>query len=186
MNETLKQNRLLMEQGDDRLFTNNLGDKDNGTDLQKNVSIFLVKWIHILMFFSDIKTFPWQGQFVLCSLLMYMNLTVLRFVCQLLLVFICTRMFLGFNCHLFFSGTIHEHGVWIWALQWPNMVAWTNSFIKPSRSYGLVCPTLMDHYPFQSEYIATLVLVHWHIDIAMIPCPSVHRHLKISGIWNSV
>jgi hypothetical protein len=58
MNETLKQNRLLMEQGDDRLFTNNLGDKDNGTDLQKNVSIFLVKWIHILMFFSDIKTFP--------------------------------------------------------------------------------------------------------------------------------
>jgi hypothetical protein len=57
MNETLKQNRLLMEQGDDRLFTNNLGDKDNGTDLQKNVSIFLVKWIHILMFFSDIKTF---------------------------------------------------------------------------------------------------------------------------------
>jgi hypothetical protein len=58
MNETLKQNRLLMEQGGDRLFTNNLGDKDNGTDLQKNVSIFLVKWIHILMFFSDIKTFP--------------------------------------------------------------------------------------------------------------------------------
>jgi hypothetical protein len=58
MNETLKQNRLLMEQGDDRLFTNNLGDKDNGSDLQKNVSIFLVKWIHILMFFSDIKTFP--------------------------------------------------------------------------------------------------------------------------------
>ncbi|XP_061961741.1 serine/threonine-protein kinase EDR1-like isoform X3 [Populus nigra] len=40
MNETLKQNRLLMEQGDDRLFTNNLGDKDNGSDLQKNVSNF--------------------------------------------------------------------------------------------------------------------------------------------------
>jgi len=40
MNETLKQNRLLMEQDDDRLFTNNLGDKDNGSDLQKNVSIF--------------------------------------------------------------------------------------------------------------------------------------------------
>ncbi|KAG6749986.1 hypothetical protein POTOM_047064 [Populus tomentosa] len=40
MNETLKQNRLLMEHGDDRLFTNNLGDKDNGSDLQKNVSNF--------------------------------------------------------------------------------------------------------------------------------------------------
>ncbi|CAK7348141.1 unnamed protein product [Dovyalis caffra] len=36
MNETLKQNRLLREHGDDRLFTNNLDDKDNGSDLQKN------------------------------------------------------------------------------------------------------------------------------------------------------
>ncbi|XP_061968195.1 probable serine/threonine-protein kinase SIS8 isoform X1 [Populus nigra] len=40
MNETLKQNRLLSEHGNDRLFTNNLDDKDNGSDLQKNVSNF--------------------------------------------------------------------------------------------------------------------------------------------------
>ncbi|KAJ6674799.1 MITOGEN ACTIVATED PROTEIN KINASE KINASE KINASE-LIKE PROTEIN-RELATED [Salix viminalis] len=40
MNETLKQNRLLTEHGDDRLFPNPLDDKDNGSDLQKNVSNF--------------------------------------------------------------------------------------------------------------------------------------------------
>ncbi|KAG6787174.1 hypothetical protein POTOM_008808 [Populus tomentosa] len=40
MNETLKQNRLLSEHGNDRLFTNNLDDKDNGSDLQKNLSNF--------------------------------------------------------------------------------------------------------------------------------------------------
>ncbi|KAF9688034.1 hypothetical protein SADUNF_Sadunf02G0155000 [Salix dunnii] len=38
MNETLKQNRLLKEHGNDRLFTNNLDDKDDGSYLQKNVS----------------------------------------------------------------------------------------------------------------------------------------------------
>ncbi|KAF9669439.1 hypothetical protein SADUNF_Sadunf14G0107700 [Salix dunnii] len=36
MSETLKQNRLLTEHGDDRLFPNTLDDKDNGSDLQKN------------------------------------------------------------------------------------------------------------------------------------------------------
>ncbi|XP_058009203.1 probable serine/threonine-protein kinase SIS8 isoform X2 [Hevea brasiliensis] len=40
MNESLKQNRLLREQGDDRSFANSLDDKDNCPDLQKNVSNF--------------------------------------------------------------------------------------------------------------------------------------------------
>ncbi|KAB5569224.1 hypothetical protein DKX38_003017 [Salix brachista] len=40
MNETLKQNCLLREHGNDRLFANNLDDKDDGSDLQKNVSNF--------------------------------------------------------------------------------------------------------------------------------------------------
>lgn len=37
MNESLKQNRILRERGDDRSFANSLDDKDNGPDLQKNV-----------------------------------------------------------------------------------------------------------------------------------------------------
>lgn len=37
MNESLKQNRVLREQGDDRSFANSLDDKDNGPDLQENV-----------------------------------------------------------------------------------------------------------------------------------------------------
>ncbi|KAJ6338202.1 hypothetical protein OIU76_007806 [Salix suchowensis] len=40
MNETLKQNCLSREHGNDRLFANNLDDKDDGSDLQKNVSNF--------------------------------------------------------------------------------------------------------------------------------------------------
>jgi len=48
MNETLKQNRLLSEHGNDRLFTNNLDDKDNGSDLQKNVCFFFL----VLLFLS--------------------------------------------------------------------------------------------------------------------------------------
>ncbi|XP_021593715.1 probable serine/threonine-protein kinase SIS8 isoform X4 [Manihot esculenta] len=40
MNESLKQNRVLREQGDDRSFANSLDDKDNGPDLQENASNF--------------------------------------------------------------------------------------------------------------------------------------------------
>ncbi|XP_065851195.1 serine/threonine-protein kinase EDR1-like isoform X2 [Euphorbia lathyris] len=40
MNESLKQNRLLREQGDERLFVNSLNDKVNSSDIQKNVSNF--------------------------------------------------------------------------------------------------------------------------------------------------
>ncbi|XP_021665856.2 serine/threonine-protein kinase EDR1 isoform X1 [Hevea brasiliensis] len=40
MNESLKQNRLLRERGDDRSYAGSLDDKDNGPDLQKNVSNF--------------------------------------------------------------------------------------------------------------------------------------------------
>ncbi|XP_012072715.1 serine/threonine-protein kinase EDR1 isoform X2 [Jatropha curcas] len=39
MNESLKQNRLVREQGD-RSFANSLDDKDSGSDLQKNASNF--------------------------------------------------------------------------------------------------------------------------------------------------
>ena len=42
MNETVKQNRLLKEHGNDRLFTNNLDDKDDGSYLQKNVCFFFL------------------------------------------------------------------------------------------------------------------------------------------------
>ncbi|XP_054815943.1 probable serine/threonine-protein kinase SIS8 isoform X2 [Prosopis cineraria] len=40
MNETLKQNRLLREQRDDRSFSNSPTDRSSGGDLQKNVSNF--------------------------------------------------------------------------------------------------------------------------------------------------
>lgn len=37
MNESLKQNRILRQRGDDGSFANSPDDKDNGPDLQKNV-----------------------------------------------------------------------------------------------------------------------------------------------------
>ncbi|XP_057953377.1 probable serine/threonine-protein kinase SIS8 isoform X1 [Malania oleifera] len=40
MNETLKQNRLLREQGDDRPFSYSANDRNSNSDLQKNVSDF--------------------------------------------------------------------------------------------------------------------------------------------------
>ncbi|XP_050227680.1 probable serine/threonine-protein kinase SIS8 isoform X2 [Mercurialis annua] len=40
MNESLKQNRILREQGDDRSFANSLDDKDNDTSFSGNVSNF--------------------------------------------------------------------------------------------------------------------------------------------------
>ncbi|KAG8659892.1 probable serine/threonine-protein kinase SIS8 isoform X2 [Manihot esculenta] len=40
MNESLKQNRILRQRGDDGSFANSPDDKDNGPDLQKNVSNF--------------------------------------------------------------------------------------------------------------------------------------------------
>ena len=64
MNETLKQNRLLREQGEDGSFLHPSDDRSMSSDLQKHVSTCRKRWI----IFWKFSSFCWQTYQLIVSL----------------------------------------------------------------------------------------------------------------------